>query len=258
MFVSRVSNWLIIFLGILLLVAGSASAILDLTPVNAKQVPDAVEAAVVVSVQPKEEVLLTSRIQETPFLPVEPTLAATPEMPIQPTLTPKEMVVKDGGEEPVRLVIPSINLDAPVIPASTQVIKVAGQSYVQWLAPDLFAAGWHSGSARLGMPGNTVLNGHHNIDGEVFGGLVNVVLGDRILVYSHANVFTYIVANRMILPEKYQELDIRMNNARWILSSDDERLTLITCWPKESNTHRLILVASPVSVEKLDIVSPLD
>lgn len=40
-------------------------------------------------------------------------------------------------------------------------------------------------------------------------------------------------------------VDVRMDNARWILPSTDERLTLVTCWPAKSNTHRLIIVASP-------------
>jgi sortase (surface protein transpeptidase) len=29
-------------------------------------------------------------------------------------------------------------------------------------------------------------------------------------------------------------------------STDDERLTLVTCWPADSNTHRLIIVARAV------------
>ena len=38
---------------------------------------------------------------------------------------------------------------------------------------------------------------------------------------------------------------MREENGRWIQPSDDERLTLVTCWPADSNTHRLILVAVP-------------
>ena len=30
----------------------------------------------------------------------------------------------------------------------------------------------------------------------------------------------------------------------------DERITLITCWPYTSNTHRLIIVAKPIEPEK--------
>jgi sortase A len=151
------------------------------------------------------------------------------------------------SEIPVRIVIPALGLDAPVVPAQINVVKVSGQEYQQWLVPDEFASGWHAGSARLGEPGNTVFNGHHNVFGEVFGNLVEVEIGDVIQVYSSASEFSYQITNKMILPEKYEQLDVRMNNAQWILPSQDERLTLITCWPYESNTHRLIVVARPFS-----------
>lgn len=155
-------------------------------------------------------------------------------------------------EVPVRLSIPAIALEAPVIPAESSVVTVAGKEYQQWQAPNTFAAGWHGTSAKLGEPGNTVLNGHHNIYGEVFVRLVDLNVGDMILVYSTQHEYQYIITNKMILPEKYQELDVRLNNAQWIMPSQDERLTLITCWPYESNTHRLIIVAQPILREKLD------
>ncbi len=50
----------------------------------------------------------------------------------------------------------------------------------------------------------------------------------------------------MILPERDQPLSVRLANAQWIEPSTDERLTLITCWPKDNNTHRLIIVAVPI------------
>jgi LPXTG-site transpeptidase (sortase) family protein len=55
---------------------------------------------------------------------------------------------------------------------------------------------------------------------------------------------------RVIFPERFARLEQRVENARWILPSEDERLTLITCWPYESNTHRLVLVAKPVLGDK--------
>ncbi|HOG80388.1 MAG TPA: sortase, partial [Anaerolineaceae bacterium] len=55
----------------------------------------------------------------------------------------------------------------------------------------------------------------------------------------------------MILPERNQPVEQRIENARWIEPSVDTRLTLITCWPYESNTHRLVVVARPVSLEGL-------
>ena len=147
---------------------------------------------------------------------------------------------------PVRIVIPSIDLNAPVVPAPVDFETIAGKEFLQWFVPDEFAVGWHTTSAMLGETGNTVLNGHHNVFGEVFGSLVDVTEGDMIWVESDHYRYSYQITNKMILPEKYEQLDVRMNNAQWILPTIDERLTLISCWPYESNTHRLIIVAIPL------------
>lgn len=157
----------------------------------------------------------------------------------------REQVTASAIYAPERIVIPAINLDAPIIKAKSHLIKYQGYLFKQWLAPDEFAAGWQS-SATLGKPGNVVLNGHHNEYGEVFGGLVDLEVGDTIQVYSGSRVFNYEIANKMILPERDQPLSVRLANAQWIEPSTDERLTLITCWPKDNNTHRLIIVAVPI------------
>ena len=161
---------------------------------------------------------------------------------------PETSVVVDlDPENPVRIAISSIDLDAPIVPAEIDFKNIAGKEYMQWFVPDEFASGWHSTSAKLGETGNTVLNGHHNTFGEVFKSLVDVNEGDIIEVDSETSRFSYQITNKMILPEKYEQLDVRMNNAQWILPSIDERLTLISCWPYESNTHRLIIVARPLA-----------
>jgi len=154
---------------------------------------------------------------------------------------------------PDRVVIDAIDLDAPIVPVNYKEIDYEGETYQQWVAPDMYASGWHRMSSPLGVPGNTVLNGHHNIYGEVFVNLADVESGDMIQVYSGDMRFTYVVANTMILKERFQPVDVRIDNARWIQSSQDERLTLVTCWPYESNTHRVIVVAVPVGVEDLSV-----
>lgn len=153
----------------------------------------------------------------------------------------------DNPPVPDRIEIPAIKLDAPVIAADHRYTEVEGATFGQWLAPSFFAAGWHPDSALPGEAGNTVINGHHNIDGEVFADLVDVVEGDAILVHAGERSFEYVVTNRMILPETFMDAATRLENARWLGRSDDERLTLVTCWPLESYTHRLILVAVPVN-----------
>lgn len=146
---------------------------------------------------------------------------------------------------PDRLIIPAIYLDAPVEPIYAKIINVDGEDYIQYVAPDEFAAGWHVNSAKLGQIGNTVLSGHHNAFGKVFENLERLEIGNQIRLMSGEKIFEYIITNKMILPEKDEPLEVRLDNARWIMPSNDERITLVTCWPQKSNTHRLIIVAVP-------------
>jgi LPXTG-site transpeptidase (sortase) family protein len=146
---------------------------------------------------------------------------------------------------PDRIVIPSILLNAPVIVADSQKVKVGDQIFDQWVAPNQLAAGWHGNSASLAGNGNTVINGHHNEYGKVFGHLIDLQPGETIYLYSDGKVYPYIISNKMILKEKNTNLQTRLQNASWIQPTTDKRLTLITCWPPESNTHRLIIVAIP-------------
>ncbi|HTP08433.1 MAG TPA: sortase [Anaerolineae bacterium] len=165
-------------------------------------------------------------------------------VPGSPVPTPTPVNLTDGV--PTRLVIPAIKLDAPI--EKVRWHTVDGVS--QWDVPDHFAAGWLMTSAPLGKPGNTALTGHHNIDGEVFRNLVKLQPGDRITIYSNDQPFYYEVQLRRILPERGQSDEVRRENARWIQPTTDERITLITCWPYTSNTHRLIIVAKPIAPEK--------
>ena len=137
---------------------------------------------------------------------------------------------------PDRIVIPEIKLDAPVKPAKVEEIVVQGTTFKEWVAPNSFAVGELGTSASLGTYGNTVLIGHHNVYGEVFGHLVDLHVGDLILLYSGEKEFAYTISVKQILPERWQTVEVRLENAQWIAPSQDERLTLVTCWPYESNT----------------------
>jgi sortase A len=161
--------------------------------------------------------------------------------PIEPT--------RDPGLAPDRIVIPKIELDASVIPVESEPLEYEGEIYEQWLAPNYRAVGWHNTSVGLGAPGNTVLNGHHNIKGEVFRDLYQLQTGDEIDLYSGDRLLKYIVVYTSVLPERNQPLEVRLANAEWIQPTEDERITLITCWPYESNTHRVVVVAVPMRAQ---------
>ncbi len=167
-----------------------------------------------------------------------------PQIPA-PTAQPTQ-----GGPPliPDRIVIPAIKLDAPINPVAERYLQLDNVSGVfeQWTVPDKYAAGWIPVTATLGVTGNMVLDGHHNVWGEVFGHLIDLNAGDYIYVYSGTVSREYVIRNKMILPERNEPIDIRLQNARWLLPTQDERITLVTCWPHWTNTHRLIIVASPV------------
>jgi len=177
-------------------------------------------------------------LPETPLLIPSQGL---PESSVIPTPSPDQV----GGSLPTRIVIAAIKLDAPITPVGLH--QVDGN--LTWDVPNYFAAGWLNRSALLGKPGNTVLDGHHNILGLVFANLKDLKAGDRIQLYAGDKEFTYEISDMHNLLERDQPIAVRIQNAQWIQSTTDERVTLITCWPPNNNTNRLILVAKPIGTQ---------
>lgn len=181
--------------------------------------------------------------QPTPAQPPAP----APAQPVpQPAAAPSSnLPAPAGAAVPSHLVIESVNIDSPITPVGWQVVEQLGQQYSIWEVAD-YAVGWHKTSAYLGLPGNTVMAGHHNVNGEVFRDLVNVEVGDKVVVYAGEQKFEYVVEMKTIVKEKGEPIEVRQRNAQWISATDDERLTLVTCWPYTNNTHRVIVVAKPL------------
>jgi len=148
--------------------------------------------------------------------------------------------------QPYRIRIPAIDLQSDITPVGLQAIQIDAQTYFQWQVPPSFSVGWHNTTAYLGERGNTVLNGHHNIYGDVFGELVDLAPGDAIFLTDNLDQeYHYVVSQVEILPERGEPLNVRLENASWIEQTEDERITLVTCWPHDDNSHRLIVVAFP-------------
>jgi sortase A len=182
----------------------------------------------------------------SPFLP---TASATPTplptfTPL-PTSTPTPTPVRPPAHSPpTRIVIPKIEVDAEVIEVGWKLVNQKGEMVSVWETADN-AAGFHKTSALPGNPGNTVLSGHHNIKGEVFRYLVDLEPGDEIILYAEGRAYRYAVEDNFILQETGASPEQRQRNAQWIAPTEDERLTLVTCWPYWTNTHRVIVVAKP-------------
>jgi len=184
-----------------------------------------------------------------PPTPIPTLIAPNPDQNPEPTPTPlpppEPPPPATGDAIPTRLVIDSVGIDSPVIPVGWSVVEKDSHQYSIWQVADN-AVGWHKTTAKLGQPGNTVMAGHHNVKGEVFRDLVNVEVGDKVVVYSGDQVFEYRVELKTIVKEKGEPVEVRQKNAQWISGTNDERLTFITCWPYTNNTHRVIVVAKPL------------
>ncbi|RME98256.1 MAG: sortase [Chloroflexi bacterium] len=165
-------------------------------------------------------------------------------------VTPTVVPLIPARYPPTRIIAPAIGLDAPVETAGWHTVEQDGNLVSVWDIPDN-AAGWHTNSALPGQGSNVVFSGHHNIGGEVFRDLVDLKVGDEITVQADAYKYHYIITDRFIVPERDAPPEQRAQNAQWIKPTVDERITLVSCWPYNNNTHRLIVVAKPTGFSKM-------
>jgi sortase A len=187
--------------------------------------------------------------------PPSPTAAVTPGAvavaPDQPTPTPEPILPQPTAvlrppatAPPTRLVIPAIDVDIPVVSVGVRTVKVAGQVRALW--DDVANAGaFHETSAYPGNPGNTVINGHRDIEGAVFLHLNKIKVGDEIVVYVGEVAYPYRVVEKKVVPETFASAAQRAENLKLIGYVPEERLTLVTCTPVGLATHRLLVIARP-------------
>jgi sortase A len=123
----------------------------------------------------------------------------------------------------------------------------SGTIFSEWDVAE-YAAGWHKNSAVPGETGNIVMSGHNNILGSVFRELDQLKAGDEVIVYAGGVEYTYAVDEVLILPEKHASDQQRKTNVKYIQATTDDRLTLVSCWPRDDNTHRIVVIARPVTL----------
>jgi sortase A len=147
---------------------------------------------------------------------------------------------------PAHLMIEAIDLEAPVIEMGWRVVEERGQAVSMWNVPDN-EAGWHSNSAQPGDGSNVVISGHNNsTGGHIFGELEKLDVGDQITVWTgEGTTFVYQISETQIV-RAFNAPQENLDYLRVVTQpTEQEQLTLITCWPSWTNTHRLIIIAHP-------------
>ncbi len=118
------------------------------------------------------------------------------------------------------LKLPKIDLEVPIIEGiNPQNLK--------------YAVGHFSETAGIGKKGNCAIAGHRSYTyNEYFNRLIEMEVGDQIIVNTKEKEFAYIVYEKKIVePSEISVLD----------STDDATITLVTCHPERSSSKRLVV-----------------
>jgi sortase A len=135
-------------------------------------------------------------------------------------ITPQPIPTQ-GPEQPTRIVIKSIGVDAPIVQGDTWEQLKKGVAH-------------HLGTANPGERGNMVLSAHNDVYGEIFRYLEKVEPKDEILVYSGSRVFRYVASQKRI---------IEPTEVSVMYPTSDPTITLITCHPYLVDNKRIVVIA---------------
>lgn len=126
-----------------------------------------------------------------------------------------------GPEQAVRIQIPAIGVDAPIVQGDgwEQLKKGVGQ---------------HLGSANPGERDNIVLSAHNDIFGEIFRNLDRLVPGDLVILYTNQRSYTYVVVDTKIVQPTAVEVMAPTTKAT---------ATLISCYPYLKDNLRIVVIA---------------
>ncbi len=130
-------------------------------------------------------------------------------------------VPTSAPDQAIRIQIPSINIDAPIVQGDgwEQLKKGVGQ-YV--------------GSPDPGQDGNVVLSAHNDVYGELFRYLDRLVPGDQVIIYTQQRQYVYIVDRTVLVEPTAVEV---------MASSGSPTVTLISCYPYLVDNQRIVVFA---------------
>lgn len=127
-----------------------------------------------------------------------------------------------GPQHAIRLQIPKINQDVPV---------VEGDGWEQLKK----GVGHYIRSANPGEAGNVVLSAHNDIHGEIFRDLDQLDEGDLVILFSERQSYTYVVTDVLI---------VEPTQVEFLESTNESTTTLISCYPYLVDNKRIVVRAN--------------
>lgn len=126
-----------------------------------------------------------------------------------------------GLQQAVRIQIPSISVDAPVVQGDgwEQLKKGVAQ---------------HAGTVDPGENGNLVLSAHNDIFGEIFRNIDRLQPGDTVIISTNQRHYTYVITGTQIVePTRVDVMNPTPNAV----------VTLISCYPYLIDNQRIVVSA---------------
>jgi sortase A len=126
-----------------------------------------------------------------------------------------------GPEQAIRIQVPAIGVDAPVVQGDgwEQLKKGVGQ---------------HIGTSDPGKAGNLVLSAHNDIFGEIFRDLDQLNPGDEIVLFTNQRSYTYTVVDSQVVEPTAVEV---------MQPTKQATVTLISCYPYLVDDQRIVITA---------------
>jgi sortase A len=124
-------------------------------------------------------------------------------------------------DQAIRIQIPAINIDAPVVQGDgwEQLKKGVAQ---------------HIDSSNPGQEGNVVLSAHNDVYGELFRNLDRLAPGDQVVLYTQQRQYVYIVDRTVLVEPTAVEV---------MASTGNPTVTLISCYPYLVDKQRIVVFA---------------
>lgn len=140
--------------------------------------------------------------------------------------------LKEEGEILGYIYIPKIHISIPIYEGTSNKVLEAGVGHIKNTSIPCGGINTHS-----------VLVGHTGITKAIlFDNLGKLEIGDKFYIKYINNILQYEVSNiNIVLPDNTESLKIE---------KDRDLVTLVTCVPKYINTHRLLVTADRVKIQK--------
>ncbi|OQY30827.1 MAG: hypothetical protein B6243_09555 [Anaerolineaceae bacterium 4572_5.2] len=177
---------------------------------------------------------------------VESLITSTPAPTLLPPPGISDLANELFGERLIKQIsIPALHIDSAVTTMGWKTKNTNGEDGgLEWDSPGP-DVGWVITSALPDESGNILLYGHNNLFTEVFKKIGNLKCGDKIYLQTSNREWVYEVQQVIKIAIRGTNEEQREDYKKYMAQTQDQRLTLISCWPPISNTHRIIVIARP-------------